>query len=121
MLVHEHACGDPAHVEAVQEVLDILVGDGVHAKRILVLHHTLSHGGHHVVVAIPDVYQSLCESGEKERMDLAVSVGTSVSWHWTHIPAKHSPNTSVKQMNILFAVLEFTVMAAVELIIPFLS
>lgn len=56
MLVHEHACGDAAHVEAVQEVLNVLVGDGVHAKSLLVLHHPLSHGGHHVVMPVPDVY-----------------------------------------------------------------
>lgn len=66
MLVHEHACGDAAHVEAVQEVLNVLVGDGVHAKGLLVLHHALSHGGHHVVVPITDVHQSLCEAGGKE-------------------------------------------------------
>lgn len=62
MLVHEHACGDAAHVEAVQEVLDVLVGDGVYAKSLFVLQNTLSHGGHHVVVAVPDVYQSLGET-----------------------------------------------------------
>lgn len=56
MLVHEHACGDAAHVEAVQEVLNVLVGDGVHAESLLVLHHPLSHGGHHVVMPVPDVY-----------------------------------------------------------------
>lgn len=59
MLVHEHADGDAAHVEAVQEVLDVLVGDGVHAEGLLVLQDALSHGGHHVVVAVPDVHQSL--------------------------------------------------------------
>lgn len=70
MLVHEHACGDAAHVEAVQEVLDVLVGDGVHAKRVLVLHHALSHGGHHVVVPITDVHQSLCKAEGKDVMDV---------------------------------------------------
>lgn len=67
MLVHEHACGDAAHVEAVQEVLDVLVRDGVHAKSILVLQDTLSHGGYHVVVPVPDVYQSLCEADGDSR------------------------------------------------------
>ena len=62
MLVHEHACGDAAHVETVQEVLNILVGDRVHAEGLLILHHALSHGGHHVVVPVPDIYQSLCEA-----------------------------------------------------------
>lgn len=59
MLVHEHARGDAAHVEAVQEVLNVLVGDRVHAEGLLVLHHALSHGGHHVVVSVANVYQSL--------------------------------------------------------------
>lgn len=56
VLVHEHACGDAAHVEAVQEVLDVLVGDGVHAERLLELQHTLGHGGYHVVVPVSDVH-----------------------------------------------------------------
>lgn len=70
MLVHEHACGDAAHVEAVQEVLDVLVGDGVHAKGLLELHHTLSHGGHYVVVPITDINQSVCKAVGKEKMDV---------------------------------------------------
>lgn len=66
VLVHEHADGDAAHVEAVQEVLDVLVGDGVHAKGFLVLQDALSHGGHHVVVTVTDVHQSLREAEGKE-------------------------------------------------------
>ncbi len=66
MLVHEHASGDAAHVEAVQEVLNVLVGDGVHTEGLLVLHHPLSHGGHHVVVPITDVNQRLCEAADKD-------------------------------------------------------
>lgn len=66
MLVHQHADGDAAHVEAVQEVLDVLVGDGVHAEGLLVLQHALGHGGHHVVVTVPDVHQSQCEAEGKE-------------------------------------------------------
>ena len=61
MLVHEHARGDAAHVEAVQEVLHVLVGHGVHAERLLVLHHPLRHGGHHVVVPVPHRHQRLRE------------------------------------------------------------
>lgn len=68
VLVHEHAYGDAAHVEAVQEVLDVLVGDGVHAKRVLVLHHSLRHSGHHVVVPITDVHQSLGKAEGKDMM-----------------------------------------------------
>lgn len=63
MLVDEHAYGNAAHVEAVQEVLDVLVGDGVHAEGLLVLHHALRHGGHHVVVPVADVHQRLGEAG----------------------------------------------------------
>lgn len=74
VLVHEHACGDAAHVETVQEVLNVLVGDGVHAERLLVLHHALSHGGHHVVVPVPDVYQSLCKAKGKDNDDGRVSM-----------------------------------------------
>lgn len=71
MLVHEHACGDAAHVEAVQEVLDVLVGDGVHTESLLVLQHTLSHGRHHVVVPVSDVYESLREAaGEQHDEDV---------------------------------------------------
>lgn len=62
MLVDEHAYGNAAHVEAVQEVLDVLVGDGVHAEGLLVLHHALRHGGHHVVVPVTDVHQRLGEA-----------------------------------------------------------
>lgn len=69
MLVHEHACGDSAHVEAVQEVLNVLVGDRVHAEGLLVLHHTLSHGGYNVVVSVTNAYQSLCKAEGKDTMD----------------------------------------------------
>lgn len=59
MLVDEHADGDAAEVEAVQEVLDVLVGHGVVAIGLLVLEHALCHGGHHVIVAVPDGDQGL--------------------------------------------------------------
>lgn len=63
MLVDEHAYRDAAHVEAVQEVLDVLVDHRVHAEGLLVLHHALRHGGHHVVVPVADVHQCLGEAG----------------------------------------------------------
>lgn len=66
MLVDEHAYGDAAHVEAVQEVLDVLVDHRVHAEGLLVLHHALRHGGHHVVVSVADVHQCLGEAGGGE-------------------------------------------------------
>ena len=73
MLVHEHARGDAAHVEAVQEVLNVLVSHRVHAERLLVLHHPLSHGGHHVVVPVPHRHQRLREPEVIEAEDRGVS------------------------------------------------
>lgn len=64
MLVHEHAGGDAAHVEAIQEVLDVLIGHRVRAESLLVLHYALGHGGDHVVVTVPDVHQRLSEPEE---------------------------------------------------------
>lgn len=62
MLVDEHADGDAAGVEAVQEVLDVVVGDGVLlAERVFVLDHSLSHGGNDLIVAVPDGLQDLHE------------------------------------------------------------
>lgn len=55
VLVDEHSYGDAAGVKTVQEVLDVVVGDGVLlAEGVFVLDHTLSHGGNHLVVAVPD-------------------------------------------------------------------
>lgn len=64
MLVDEHADGDAAGVEAIQEVLDVVVGDGVLlAEGVFVLDHPLGHGGDDLVVAVPDVLQDLHEPG----------------------------------------------------------
>lgn len=66
MLVDEHADGDAAGVKAVQEVLDVVVGRSVLlAEGIFVLDHSLSHGGDHLVVAVPDDLQNLHKPGEK--------------------------------------------------------
>lgn len=55
VLVDEHSYGDTAGVETVQEVLDVVVGNGVLvAEGVLVLDHALSHGGNHLIVAVPD-------------------------------------------------------------------
>lgn len=55
MLVDEHADGDAAGIEAVQEVLDVMVSNGILlAKGIFVFNYSLSHGGDHVVVPVPD-------------------------------------------------------------------
>ena len=69
MLVQQHPDGDPAHVEAVQEVLDVLADDGVRAVRLLVLHQPLGHGGHHVVVPLQDLDDGVREA-EHGRMGL---------------------------------------------------
>lgn len=57
MLVDEHSDGYSAHVEAVQEVLDILIGDWILAEGFLVLKNPLSHGGDHIIVPVPDIHQ----------------------------------------------------------------
>lgn len=64
MLVDEHADGDPAEVEAVQEVLNVLVGHRVIAIGVLVLQHSLCHGGHYVIVPVPDGDQGIGEPSE---------------------------------------------------------
>ena len=58
VLVDEHADGDAAGVEAVQEVLDVVVGYGILlAKGVFVLDDSLSHGGDHLIVPVPNVLQ----------------------------------------------------------------
>lgn len=62
VLVEEHSDGNPAHVEPIQKILHVLAGDGVGTVGLFKLHHTLSHGGHHVIVSVPDLNHSLCEA-----------------------------------------------------------
>ena len=60
MLVDEHADGDAAGVEAIQEVLDVVVSDGVVlAKGVFVLDDSLSHGGDDLIMPVPDGLQYL--------------------------------------------------------------
>lgn len=61
VLIDQHADGDSAKVEAIQEVLDILVGDRVVPVSFLVFDHTLRHGRDHIIVAVPDGDQGVCE------------------------------------------------------------
>ena len=63
VLVDEHSDGDAAQVEAVEEVLDVLVGHWVVPIGVLILDDSLCHGGHHVVVAVTDGDQSIGEPG----------------------------------------------------------
>lgn len=65
VLVDEHADGDAAEVEAVQEVLDVLVGDRVIAVGVLVLQHSLCHGRYYIIVPVPDGDQGFGEPSEK--------------------------------------------------------
>lgn len=66
VLVQEHSDWNPAHVEAVQEVLHVLAGDGIGAVGLLILHHSLSHGGHYIIVAVSDLNHSICEAKTTE-------------------------------------------------------
>lgn len=65
VLVDEHADGDAAGVEAVQEVLDVLVGDRVLGEHLLVLDDALGHRRDHVVVSVPDGDQGVDEPAEE--------------------------------------------------------
>lgn len=62
MLVEQHPDGYPAHIETVQEVLNVLADDRVCAVCLFVLHHSLSHGGNHIVVPVSDLYDRICET-----------------------------------------------------------
>lgn len=65
MLVDEHPDRDAAHVEAVQEVLDILVGYRVLAEGLFVLNDALGHGWHDIVVSVSDGHQGVNEPVEE--------------------------------------------------------
>lgn len=69
MLVDEHSDGYPTHVQAIEEVLNILVGDWIFTEGLLVLDDTLSHGGHHIVVPVPDVHQCGHKAMRQERVN----------------------------------------------------
>lgn len=64
MLVDEHAEGDAAGEEAVQEVLHVAADEGVEAELLLVLDDPLGQGGNHVVVAVTDLDQELQEAAK---------------------------------------------------------
>lgn len=65
MLVDEHADGNATGVEAVQEVLDVLVGDRVLRKGLFVLYDALGHRRNHVVVPVPDGNQGVDKPTEE--------------------------------------------------------
>lgn len=62
VLVEQHPDGYSAHIETIQEVLNVLADDRVCAVCLFVLHHSLSHGGNHVVVPVSDLYDRICET-----------------------------------------------------------
>lgn len=65
MLVEQHPDGYSAHVEPIQEILNVLADDWVCAISLFVLHHSLSHGGNDIIVSISDIYHSICETEGK--------------------------------------------------------
>lgn len=67
MLVDEHADRDAAHVEAVQKVLDILVGYWVLGEGLFVFDDTLGHSRHDIVVPVSDGNQGINKSAEEGR------------------------------------------------------
>ena len=69
MLVDEHPYADATHVEPVQKVLYVVLGGGVHLDALFHLNHTLGHRLHHAAVTVPDLDQSLTETGRKNRED----------------------------------------------------
>ncbi len=65
MLVDEHAYRDAAHIKAVQEVLDILVGYCILRESLFVFYDTLGHRRHDVVMSVSDGDQGIHEPGEE--------------------------------------------------------
>lgn len=54
VLVDEHPDWDAAQVEAIQKVLDVLVGGHILGEGLFVFYDTLGHGGHHIIVSVSD-------------------------------------------------------------------
>lgn len=62
VLVKQHPDGYSAHVEAIQEILNVLADDGVCAIGLLVLHNPLGHSRDDVIVTVSDLYNSISET-----------------------------------------------------------
>lgn len=90
MLVDQHAEGDTAGVEAVQEVLGVGADERVEAELLLVLNHTLGHGGHHIIVPIPDLDQDVQEAADG---DGHTQVKLKVSDFWGSEPSRNARKT----------------------------
>lgn len=59
VLVDEHSDRYSAHVEPVQKILNILIGDWILIKNLFVFNHTLGHGGDDIIVPVSDVDQGI--------------------------------------------------------------
>lgn len=62
MLVEQHPDGYPAHVETIQEILNILADDWICAISLFVLSKSLGHSGNDIIVPISDLYYRICET-----------------------------------------------------------
>lgn len=65
VLVDEHTDRDAAQVEAVQKVLDILVGYRVLGESLFVFYDTLGHSRHDIVVPVSDCDQGVNKPAEE--------------------------------------------------------
>ena len=62
VLIDEHPDADAVHVEAVEEVLDVVLGGAVDAGAVLELDDPLGHRLHDVAVAVANVGQGFAET-----------------------------------------------------------
>ena len=62
VLVKKHPDGYSAHVESIQEILDVLAHDGVGPISLFVFHHPLGHGGDDVIVSVANPDHSISEA-----------------------------------------------------------
>lgn len=67
MLVEKHPDGYSAHIKAVKKILHVLAGDGVCTIGLFVLHNTLGHGRHNIIMSVTNFYDSICETDTGER------------------------------------------------------
>lgn len=67
MLVDQHAERNAVGVKAVEKILDVAADRGVEAELLLVFYDSLSHGGNHIVVPVPDLNQDLKEANKEKK------------------------------------------------------
>lgn len=78
MLVEKHPDRYSAHIKAVQKILHVLAGDGVCAIGLFVLHNTLGHGRHDIVVSVTNLYDSICEPDTEESVKKCVCMEQNI-------------------------------------------